>query len=130
MATYTSYLNLEKPAVGETFNLLKINQNWDKIDQGVSSLNSTMNSKFVNQFQTYHANVAAGSDFTFTMPIGGHAFCGIANNMIKIFMTGAADSPQMFVTDTPSGFEITNSGMTVTIHRTNGALFGVGIIVV
>lgn len=42
MATYTSYLNLEKPAVGETFNLLKINQNWDKIDQGVSALNSNM----------------------------------------------------------------------------------------
>ena len=47
MATYTSYLNLEKPAVGETFNLLKINQNWDKIDQGVSSLNSKMATKDV-----------------------------------------------------------------------------------
>ena len=44
MATYTSYLNLEKPAVGETFNLLKINQNWDKIDQGVSALNSNLTS--------------------------------------------------------------------------------------
>lgn len=42
MATYTSYLNLEKPAVGETFNLLKINQNWDKIDAGVSALNSKL----------------------------------------------------------------------------------------
>ena len=46
MATYTSYLNLEKPAVGETFNLLKINQNWDKIDQGVSSLNSNLLPKY------------------------------------------------------------------------------------
>lgn len=45
MATYTSYLNLEKPAVGETFNLLKINQNWDKIDQGVSALNSNLSTK-------------------------------------------------------------------------------------
>lgn len=40
MATYTSFLNLEKPTTSETFNLLKMNQNWDKIDQGVSSLNS------------------------------------------------------------------------------------------
>ena len=103
-----------------------MNQNWDKIDAAVSALNS----KIVNQFQTYQANVAAGQDFTFTMPIGGHAFCGIANNLIKIFMTGGTEKPQMFVTDTPSGFEITNSGLTVTIHRTNGALFGVGIIVV
>lgn len=40
MATYTSYLNLEKPTTSETFNLLKMNQNWDKIDNGVSALNS------------------------------------------------------------------------------------------
>ena len=44
MATYTSYLNLEKPTTSETFNLLKMNQNWDKIDAGVSALNS----KFTN----------------------------------------------------------------------------------
>lgn len=49
MATYTSYLNLEKPAVGETFNLLKINQNWDKIDQGVSALNSKFTTATVTQ---------------------------------------------------------------------------------
>lgn len=42
MATYTSYLNLEKPTTSETFNLLKMNQNWDKIDQGVSALNSKL----------------------------------------------------------------------------------------
>lgn len=40
MATFTSYLNLEKPTTSETFNLLKMNQNWDKIDNGVSALNS------------------------------------------------------------------------------------------
>ena len=40
MATYTTYLNLEKPTTSETFNLLKMNQNWDKIDAGVSALNS------------------------------------------------------------------------------------------
>lgn len=45
MATYTSFLNLEKPTTSETFNLLKLNQNWDKIDQGVSSLNSKMANK-------------------------------------------------------------------------------------
>ena len=42
MATYTSYLNLEKPTTSETFNLLKMNQNWDKIDNGVSALNSSI----------------------------------------------------------------------------------------
>ena len=42
MATYTTYLNLEKPTTSETFNLLKMNQNWDKIDAGVSALNSNL----------------------------------------------------------------------------------------
>ena len=45
MATYTSYLNLEKPTTSETFNLLKMNQNWDKIDAGVSALNSNIRDK-------------------------------------------------------------------------------------
>lgn len=40
MATYTSYLNLEKPATSENFNLSKINSNWDKIDSGCSAINS------------------------------------------------------------------------------------------
>lgn len=48
MATYTTYLNLEKPTTSETFNLLKMNQNWDKIDAGVSSLNS----KFAYETET------------------------------------------------------------------------------
>ena len=42
MATYTSFLNLEKPTTSERLDVLKINSNWDKIDEGVSSLNSKM----------------------------------------------------------------------------------------
>ena len=44
MATYTPFLNLEKPTTSERLDVLKINANWDKIDEGVSSLNS----KFAN----------------------------------------------------------------------------------
>ena len=42
MATYTSFLNLEKPTTSERLDVLKINSNWDKIDAGVSSLNSQL----------------------------------------------------------------------------------------
>lgn len=63
MATYTSYLNLEKPTTSETFNLLKMNQNWDKIDAGVSALNSKLTTKDITneltwateKLGTYHA---------------------------------------------------------------------------
>ena len=40
MASYTSFLNLEKPTTSERLDVLKINSNWDKIDAGVSALNS------------------------------------------------------------------------------------------
>ena len=42
MASYTSFLNLEKPTTSERLDVLKINSNWDKIDEGVSSLNSNL----------------------------------------------------------------------------------------
>lgn len=59
MATYTSYLNLEKPTTSETFNLLKLNQNWDKIDAAVSALNSKMTWRqiYVNTTYTDHTGV-------------------------------------------------------------------------
>lgn len=38
MATYTTYLNLEKPATSENFDLLKINANWDKVDAGYGQI--------------------------------------------------------------------------------------------
>lgn len=45
MATYTSFLNLEKPTTSERLDVLKINSNWDKIDEGVSTLNSDLKTK-------------------------------------------------------------------------------------
>lgn len=65
MATYTSYLNLEKPTTSETFNLLKLNQNWDKIDAGVSALTSNIKSAYTNA-----KILTILADVTFTNGIG------------------------------------------------------------
>ena len=43
MATYTTNLNLEKPATSENFNLSKINSNWDKIDAGYGNISTKAN---------------------------------------------------------------------------------------
>lgn len=51
MATYTSFLNLEKPTTSERLDVLKINSNWDKIDAGVSALNNQIASETVNMSQ-------------------------------------------------------------------------------
>ena len=62
MATYTSFLNLEKPTTSERLDVMKINSNWDKIDAGVSELNS-------NIATATEIELTAGSGIT--VPTGG-----------------------------------------------------------
>lgn len=63
MASYTSFLNLEKPTTSERLDVLKINSNWDKIDAGVSSLNSQKANKnlFTNYVDITATTSASGS---------------------------------------------------------------------
>lgn len=56
MASYTSFLNLEKPTTSERLDVLKINSNWDKIDAGVSALNSHL-----GKFKTKSLTGTAGN---------------------------------------------------------------------
>lgn len=60
MATYTTNLNLEKPATSENFDLLKINANWDKID----SYAGTVNGKFSTIEDKKITRVSGTSYFT------------------------------------------------------------------
>lgn len=64
MATYTSFLNLEKPTTSERLDVLKINSNWDKIDEGVSSLNSNLTTKIPSTAKI-GINYANGTQYTF-----------------------------------------------------------------
>ena len=59
MATYTSFLHLEKPTTSERLDVLKINANWDAIDSGVSALNSQKVNK-------YRHNISGASVITTT----------------------------------------------------------------
>ena len=60
MATFTPYLNLEKPTTSERLDVLKINSNWDKIDAGVSALNG--------QIETYKGRVRiTGNNTTYNI---------------------------------------------------------------
>jgi len=66
MASYTSFLNLEKPTTSERLDVLKINSNWDKIDAGVSALNSQLET--IN-FQYTFTDVSAGAGAIQTVSI-------------------------------------------------------------
>ena len=96
MATYTSFLNLEKPTTSERLDVLKINANWDKIDAGVSSLNSKLgnidwstrgtqipNNSDLNTYHTpgkyYSSNTAATSTMSNAPVAGGFSLYVIIN---------------------------------------------------
>ena len=85
MATYTSFLNLEKPTTSERLDVLKINSNWDKIDEGVSSLNSkianccylgTVQNKSVSLNQTSGIILVADFDDLTAPAVTGRTFIG------------------------------------------------------
>ena len=63
MASYTSFLNLEKPTTSERLDVLKINSNCDKIDAGVSALNSQISYKTFNS-----SNYAESATQQITLP--------------------------------------------------------------
>lgn len=68
MATWTSFLNLKKPATSENFNILDMNNNMDKIDEGVSTLNSKFTWKeFLNVTNVSVGNTYASTGRTFTL---------------------------------------------------------------
>lgn len=119
MATYTSYLNLEKPAVGETFNLLKINQNWDKIDQGVSALNSKVtkgifvaDERYVNSNDSTSYTVSDIHEIGFILANNG-------NGTEYIWVFGVRSGTELGITQLASASNyvtVTTSGLTITIN--------------
>lgn len=78
MATFTSFLNLEKPTTSERLDVLKINSNWDKIDAGVSALNTKVTAKYTNLGSYAHTQTNAweNTGVTITVP-DGHNYIGV-----------------------------------------------------
>lgn len=83
MATYTSYLNLKKPTTSENYSVLDWNNNMDKIDAGVSALNSNLGDLRGTRFPvTNYSSVAALYA----------AISQTGNNNIGIYATNASTS--------------------------------------
>ena len=122
MATYTTYLNLEKPTTSETFNLLKMNQNWDKIDAGVSSLNSNL----VSAYDT--VPLASGITGTiYIMRMGklrvleGYIDPHASGSSITIATLATTDKPPVDIRGSYSGYGVTATGE-FTLKSSTGVL--------
>ena len=90
MASYTAFLNLEKPTTSERLDVLKINSNWDKIDAGVSALNSQIAGYGSSKIYTVGANQSI------TIPMTGFGvwliFRSYAPNIVFVKANGDVES--------------------------------------
>lgn len=126
MASYTSFLNLEKPTTSERLDVLKINSNWDKIDAGVSALNSQMAK---GAFLSWGTSLTA-NNFHHGLLLLGRVifvvwFASSADINVKGLTTPQfSKSGQNSVTfgdtsDTGTDYTVTRNGTTITV-TTNG----------
>lgn len=85
MATYTSNLNLKKPAANENVNIADINGNMNLIDSAVGNLQSAIGStKFIRKNCASNASLT----YTFTNSCAFVAICSGAASTAKLIVLG------------------------------------------
>lgn len=85
--------------------------------------------KLANSFQNYQRTIAAGEDYTFPMTTGYHALVCAANTNTILYLTGNPGSEVLYQNGEATGFTITNTGTTIKVHRDNGALFSISVLI-
>lgn len=80
-------------------------------------------------FRNYQATVPAGEDYTFSMTTGLHALVCMANTSTFLYLTGNAGSETLYQNGEATGFTITNTSATIKVHRENGTLFSISVLV-
>lgn len=80
-------------------------------------------------FHNYQATVPAGEDYTFPMTTGLHALVCMANTSTFLYLTGNAGSEILYQNGEATGFTITNTSTTIKVHRENGTLFSISVLV-
>ena len=117
MASYTSYLNLEMPTVNEKYDVLKQNQNWQKVDDGCSALNSNL-AKVVKIDNIYNMNSYQNADDLIST---------ISNAGIGIYIASCAGGnklPDLPITQAGTYIVIPNTFyIKIIFLGTNGAMY-------
>ena len=121
MATYTAFLNLEKPSTSERLDVLKINSNWDKIDAGVSALNSQKANRIAAAFAasttgTTVFNIGSGARFLVAVVDSTSTRCGL-------YIVHATGGGVVSVVDikTASGISFSTGTNTLTMTSASGS---------
>ena len=128
MASYTSFLNLEKPTTSERLDVLKINSNWDKIDAGVSALNSQMaKMAYLSWGTTLTATgfriglVMMGSDFPIHVWLASTSDINVRimpqNGQNPFLVSGTGSVTFSLTSATGTDYTITRNGTTITLTK-------------
>lgn len=137
MATYTTYLNLEKPTTSETFNLLKMNQNWDKIDAGISALNSKLTTEILSVVAANVGEISSASskrigkiayinfNITTTNTLSGYETLATVQGFT--FLTGSSGDIYLASSAKPTGLCVYMPSGTNEIHICGDANLQAGL---
>lgn len=115
MASYTTNLNLKKPAGSENVAIGDINGNMDTIDSAYGSLNSKTFQ------QVYNDYIDAGTSKTYTLTSNTQCAQIIANNgngVVAVWMVSFRTNSEIGIsqiTTATASATITTSGMTFTV---------------
>ena len=111
MATFTTYLQLEKPSTSELLDVLKINSNWDKVDAAYGTLNANMTPSYST------LTLATGVTGTlYLMKMGkiriltGYVDPGQSTTGLTIATLDSADRPPVNISGSFSGYGVTQTG--------------------
>lgn len=120
MATYTTFLHLEKPSTSERLDVLKINSNWDLIDAGVSALNSQITTLSGQKANVQKGNIAGGASETIAITRPAFVSVGRASNTATsttAFIDGWGIS---YLSNNTGAFTLSMSDNNLTITNLSG----------
>ena len=124
MATYTTNLNLKKPTTSEMYNVLDWNDNSDKIDTAVGSLNSQSAKKAEKR-------IAGGESAVFTFSnyqTAALIFCASGNTNATLYIYSNGYMAPV-ATDTDVTVTLSQDYKTVTVtNASSSRVFHVGCV--
>ena len=127
MASYTTNLNLELPTVNERYDILKVNSNMEKIDDGYGVLNDQMATK-LDKPTTYHLN--ANSSVSITLKArGSYLVCVNSNNGTGLYVVVNYNYGGTVTTIVnTSSVTLSMSGVVLTVANNVAYPFGVQVL--
>lgn len=131
MATYTTNLNLKKPAANEMVDITDINGNMNLIDSAFGSVQSALAStKFVRKSCASNASLT----YTFSNSCAFVAFCSGASPSAKIIILGncttAGSVSYQIISPVTTSLTVSTETFVLTVENGSSATLSVSLVLI